>query len=342
MKRLKCPPALAQFFDPLDKDTFKKIFKLLQKYSPESKKEKKERLQKEAKEKMKDDKKKEGKKPIYLKSGLNHVTYLIEQKRAKLVLIAADVDPIETVVFLPSLCKTMEIPYAIVSSKERLGFLVGKKTTTCVAQLLEELKRVKANDAREITRLKKELAAVREVLRSYIRQVDSLNQINASLRSENSQIRSELAQTNREKEGLQNEKQTLTEKVAIAAQLDATGITLTAMKGDKPTRKNKLKKANKLKVTYTISKNVTASNGQRTIYTSIRKPNGDVLAGGGSFSYENKQLKASAKNTIEYTGEQITVTAYWTGSEVLSGGDYLVSIFADGHLIGSGRFNMVE
>jgi large subunit ribosomal protein L7Ae len=135
MKRLKCPPALAQFFDPLDKDQFKKIFKILEKYSPESRKEKKERLQKEAKEKMKEDKnkKKDGKKPIYLKSGLNHVTYLIEQKRAKLVLIAADVDPIETVVFLPSLCKTMEIPYAIVASKERLGHLVGKKTTTCVA-----------------------------------------------------------------------------------------------------------------------------------------------------------------------------------------------------------------
>ena len=133
MKRLKCPPALAQFFDPLDKDTFRKIFRILQKYSPETRKEKKERLKEEAKEKMKDKKKKEGKKPIYLKSGFNHVTYLIEQKRAKLVLIAADVDPIETVVFLPSLCKSMEIPYAIVSSKERLGYLVGKKTTTCVA-----------------------------------------------------------------------------------------------------------------------------------------------------------------------------------------------------------------
>ena len=133
MKRLKCPPALAQFFDPLDKDTFRKIFRILQKYSPETRKEKKERLKEEAKEKMKDEKKKEGKKPIYLKSGFNHVTYLIEQKRAKLVLIAADVDPIETVLFLPSLCKTMEIPYAIVSSKERLGYLVGKKTSTCVA-----------------------------------------------------------------------------------------------------------------------------------------------------------------------------------------------------------------
>ena len=133
MKRLKCPPALAQFFDPLDKDETNKIFKILEKYCPETKKEKKERLKNEAKENVKGKEKKDGKKPIVLKYGLNHVTYLVEQKRAKLVLIAADVDPIETVVFLPSLCKTMDVPYAIVSSKARLGKLVAKKTTTCVA-----------------------------------------------------------------------------------------------------------------------------------------------------------------------------------------------------------------
>ena len=133
MKRLKCPPALAQFFDPLDKDESKKLFKILEKYAPETKKEKKERLKNEAKEKVKGKDKKDGKKPVSLKCGLNHVTYLVEQKRAKLVLIAADVDPIETVVFLPSLCKTMDIPYAIVSSKARLGSLVGRKTSTCLA-----------------------------------------------------------------------------------------------------------------------------------------------------------------------------------------------------------------
>jgi large subunit ribosomal protein L7Ae len=133
LKRLKCPPALAQFFDPLDKNEFKRVFKILEKYAPETKKEKKERLKNDAKEKVKGKDKKDGKKPVSLKCGLNHVTYLIEQKRAKLVLVAADVDPIETVVFLPSLCKTMDIPYAIVSSKARLGSLVGKKTTTCVA-----------------------------------------------------------------------------------------------------------------------------------------------------------------------------------------------------------------
>ena len=143
MKRLKCPPALAQFFEPLDRDTTKKAYKALEKYAPETKAEKKERLKNEAKEqvdkkdkkdkKEKKDKKKDGKKPVSLKCGLNHVTYLVEQKRAKLVLIAADVDPIETVVFLPSLCKTMDIPYAIVPSKERLGKLANKKTCTCLA-----------------------------------------------------------------------------------------------------------------------------------------------------------------------------------------------------------------
>jgi large subunit ribosomal protein L7Ae len=135
MKRLKCPPALAQFFDPLDRDTSRKVYKALEKYTPETRKEKHERLKNEAKEQVKDKKKekKDDKKPITVKCGLNHVTYLIEQKRAKLVLIAADVDPIETVVFLPSLCKTEDIPYAIVPSKERLGKLANKKTCTCLA-----------------------------------------------------------------------------------------------------------------------------------------------------------------------------------------------------------------
>ena len=133
MKRLKCPPALAQFFEPLDKDTCKKVFKVLEAYTPETKKQKKERLQKAAKEEKGKKDKKEGKKPTTLKCGLNHVTYLVEQKRAKLVLIAADVDPIETVVFLPSLCKTMDVPYAIVPSKAKLGELANKKTCTCLA-----------------------------------------------------------------------------------------------------------------------------------------------------------------------------------------------------------------
>ena len=204
-------------------------------------------------------------------------------------------------------------------------------------QLLEELKQVKANDAREITRLKKELATVREVLRSYIRQVDSLNQVNIALRDENTQIKSELEETNRTAQALQTEKATLSEKVAIAAQLDATNIQMTLLnKREKEAKK--LKDAKKLKVSFTIAKNVTASNGSRTFYVRIQTPTGSAL-GGGTFQYENTMLEYSMQRSVEYTGEEISIDTYRNVQETLEGGDYRVSIFAGGNMIGSKTFS---
>ena len=205
-------------------------------------------------------------------------------------------------------------------------------------KLLEELKKVKADDAREITRLKKELATVREVLRSYIIQVDSLNRLNESLKQENSRVNAVLQERNSQIEGLSNEKASLSEKVAIAAQLDATNISLSLLnKRDKPTKK--LKDTKKMQVNFTITKNVTASNGNRTIYVRIQNPGGNTLSGGGSFAYENRNLEYSMKKTIEYTGEEVSVATFWNVSQMLEGGQYRVSIFADGNMIGSRTFN---
>merc|ERR1712063_97818 len=73
------------------------------------------------------------KKPQVIKYGLNHVTTLIENKQAKLVVIAHDVDPIELVCWLPTLCRKKEVPYCIIKGKSRLGQIVHKKTASCVA-----------------------------------------------------------------------------------------------------------------------------------------------------------------------------------------------------------------
>ena len=205
-------------------------------------------------------------------------------------------------------------------------------------KLLEELKKVKADDAREITRLKKELATVREVLRSYIIQVDSLNRLKESLKQENSRVNAVLQERNSQIAGLSNEKASLSEKVAIAAQLDATNISLSLLnKRDKPTKK--LKDTKKMQVNFTITKNVTASNGNRTVYVRIQNPGGNTLSGGGSFAYENRNLEYSMKKTIEYTGEEVSVATFWNVSQMLEGGQYRVSIFADGNMIGSRTFN---
>ena len=204
-------------------------------------------------------------------------------------------------------------------------------------QLLEELKRTHASDAAEITRLKKELATVRAVLRSYVIQIDSLNRVNQDLMVENDRVRTELAESNQQNQTLTNEKATLSEKVAIAAQLDATGITLSPLdKKGKPEKK--IKKAKTLGVGFTITKNVTASNGVRTVYVRITTPEGEVLNGGGTFEYADKQLAWSMKKDIEYTGEETTLMLYWSVNEYLSPGQYNVSIFCDGQAIGSRNF----
>ena len=204
-------------------------------------------------------------------------------------------------------------------------------------QLLEELKRVKASDAREIARLKKELATVRAVLRDYVMQIDSLNRLNESLKQENTTVKAELEQRNQQVAGLSSEKASLSQKVAIAAQLDATNISLQLL-NKRGKEAKKLKDCTQMKTSFVITKNVTASNGNRTVYVRIQNPGGNVLGGGGTFPFENRQLEASAKKTIEYTGEETPVTVYWNVSQMLEAGEYRVSVFADGNMFGSRTF----
>jgi len=204
-------------------------------------------------------------------------------------------------------------------------------------QLLEELKQTKADDAREIARLKKELNSVRAVLRNYIRQVDSLNQVNQNLRNQNTQLSGQLEESARQNQTLQEERRTLTERVEIAAQLDATAITLTPLNKRGKVAK-KMKDAKQLQVNFNISRNVTAQNGQRTIYVRIQTPIGEALNSGGTFPYENRQLEYSMKKVIEYSGEETPVATYWQVGEFLEAGEYRVSIFADGNMIGTRTF----
>ena len=184
-QRLKVPPSINQFTQTLDKQTgmerervlFRyrerlffssliyqllrsslaqlnsailvspatQLFKLLHKYRPETKIQKRERLRAIAQKKSEGGDVTPGKKPITIKYGINHITTLVEQKKAQLVIIAHDVDPIEVcvfssiltspiispspsplspllfqiVVFLPALCRKMGVPYCIIKGKAR-------------------------------------------------------------------------------------------------------------------------------------------------------------------------------------------------------------------------------
>lgn len=148
MQRLSVPPAVNQFTKAMEKDKATALMKLLAKYRPEAPADKKARLEAKAEAISKNEDVTSKPPACAIKFGLKHVTALVEEKRAKLVIIAHDVDPIELVVWLPALCRKMDVPYCIVKNKSRLGALVYQKNATALA--LTSVNKSDENDLRTL------------------------------------------------------------------------------------------------------------------------------------------------------------------------------------------------
>merc|ERR1712084_1650 len=149
-QRLRVPPAVNQFSKTLLNNQSKNLWRLLAKYTPEAKKDKVARLR-DAANKKAEGKEADTKKPVVLKFGLNHVASLVESGEAKLVVIAHDVDPIELVLWLPSLCRNKGVPYVIVKDKARLGRVCRQSTASCVA--ITSVKNEDKNDLEKLCTL---------------------------------------------------------------------------------------------------------------------------------------------------------------------------------------------
>merc|ERR1712002_1424422 len=131
-----------------DRQTATQLFKLLDKYRPETKQAKKERLRERAAARAQGKEDAPTKKKAVVHHGANTVVTLVEKKKAQLVVIANDVDPIELVLFLTALCRKMGVPYCIVKNKSRLGRVCRRKTTTCMA-----ITNVDSNDRNTLSKL---------------------------------------------------------------------------------------------------------------------------------------------------------------------------------------------
>lgn len=210
-----------------------------------------------------------------------------------------------------------------------------------VQRLLEELQAVKKSDAAEIMRLRKELETVREVMRNYVMQIDSLGRLNKQLGDENKKLKRRNEEVVSQVSSLTEEKEFLTEKVTIASKLNASGIVVEKNnKRGKTARR--IKDLTQLVFHFNIDRNPSAENGVKTIYLRIMKPDNSVLTknSNNTFPFENTRLTYSIRRDIEYGGDAVPVTMYWNVEEFLFEGKYQVDIFADGNLIGTTYFEL--
>ena len=204
-----------------------------------------------------------------------------------------------------------------------------------VQQLLQELKTVKATNARRIKELQKELGTVRGVLKSYIYKVDSLNTVNDDLKKENVKVKKQIQEANEIARLLEEKTNELDAKINLASILEADEIQIKTL--NKKGRETKsLKRITNIELCFQVLRNITAERGYKTIYVRIADANGEVLnIDGKTFEFEGKNLIYSAKKDIEYNGENTPVCIYYKVTEPLQTGSYSIAIFAEGNLIGT-------
>ena len=212
-------------------------------------------------------------------------------------------------------------------------------------QIMLEKKRIKyllrlqASNVQKIKLYKREIKTLREIMKSYIRQIDSLNTRNKILTEENIQVKTQLHSVKKSKEKLEKEKEELTGKVEIASVIPAKNIVVTPL-NKKGKEKNKVDKVVKLKACFTLRENPIAEAGYKTVYMRIQRPDSIILSGPEAevFEVEGNKLVCSAKREVEYLNKDLDMCIYWTNDGSLIPGKYTVYLYLEGHEIGQSTF----
>ncbi len=205
---------------------------------------------------------------------------------------------------------------------------------------IKYLLRLQASNAQKIKLYKKEIGTLREIMKSYIRQIDSLNTRNKMLKEENLQISTRLQTVEKNKQKLEKEKEELSGKVKIASVIPAKNIVVTPL-NKRGKEKNKIGKIFKLRTCFTLRENPIAEAGEKTVYLRIQRPDSIVLAGPDTtnvIEVEGQPLAYSAKRSVEYLNKDIDMCIYWDNDGSLIPGQYTVILFLEGHKIGSSTF----
>lgn len=204
----------------------------------------------------------------------------------------------------------------------------------------------------EYYKVKKKLNQLQLVAQGYVRQMDSLYRVNASLSEENVAIKKDLKVLKKEKEEIENDRKVLTGKVEIAAVLkainmEAAGIRVRGGSGEKEVTTDKVQGVDQVRVCFTIGENEIASPGKKDIYIRIARPDQEILIKGRlddfSFEYQGELLQYSMMQTIDYENRAVDLCVYWRkeySSQEMKPGLYHVDIFCENAIIGHTTFTL--
>jgi hypothetical protein len=211
-----------------------------------------------------------------------------------------------------------------------------------IEQLLKEAQKHKG-DAYIIAKLKKETDTLREIMKGYVRTIDSLGTLNQTLRVEKAEVLKELDNEKTKTTTLNKEKDELKATIEKGSILTCFNIKAIAVKmksgGKKESQTDKAKRADKIKVSFTLGENKIAKPGEKTIFIRVITPDGKEMArnydDNYKFSFDKSTGYFAGKETLNYANVEISGVTYCEGSEPLVPGNYIIEVTCDGVVIGS-------
>jgi FtsZ-binding cell division protein ZapB len=204
---------------------------------------------------------------------------------------------------------------------------------------IRELLALQASNAQLIKKYKTELGTLREIMKSYIVQIDSLNTRNKMLTAENIDVKSKLHKAEETNVQLTQKSEELSSKVEIASVILAKDMIALPInqRGKEATR---ISKITQVRICFTLRENPIAMVGNRTVYVRIIRPDDLILATTADdlFDFLGEKIVYSAKRDVEYLNQDIEMCIYWDNNGQLIPGTYTVDLFTDGNKIGSTTF----
>ncbi len=210
-----------------------------------------------------------------------------------------------------------------------------------IKNLLVEVEQVKRASVREITNYRNQVNTLRGIMRDLYNQIDSLNERNKVLYAENLEVREMISQERSRSEQLERERARLEQTVIQAQILEALDLRGTGL-NPRDRETDRVARTQKLMISFTISKNLTAKRGAKNVYVRIMRPDQLLLLESDSnlFRFEDLRIPYTAMREVNYEGMELPVNVFWdnTGHEQLMPGTYTVDVFADGYNIGTAEF----
>lgn len=205
-----------------------------------------------------------------------------------------------------------------------------------ISQLIDRLKKTQATDRNKIRQYEKELGTLRSIMRSYIVQIDSLNQLNHKLSAEAASARREAAESKKLNAALTQQVETLEGKVSAGSVLKARALRVEAFTtADKKTDRSS--RVERLLVSLSLVENELAQRGPVRVYVRVTAPDGSLLSDGRgtTFTLGGNTLEATASREVDYQGAEVELGVYVNNVSSYQKGVYSVEAYTEQSVLGT-------